>query len=109
MTDLKDLIEYCSDLCSELTRVNNAVFNKTAVNDYDFSFWFQENKICEVKIYYAGCRNCSIFTFSYSDEPCIYLNHEEIERQDFVLGGKAMRIMQTILDELINLNREDEQ
>ena len=105
MIDYEFIIELCQKLCLELTRVNNETFGKEDENNFDFSLWFQDNKICEIKIYYTGFWDCSIFTFSYSCVPCIYLNHDEIQRQDFVLGGSVMEIMQYILEALKSLNK----
>lgn len=109
MIDYNKLIELCKQLCLELTKVNNEVFSKDDTNNYQFALIWQDNRVYRVKIYYSGYGEyCSIFTFSF-DEPCVFVNYKELEKEDFVFGGKAMRIMQTILDELINLNREDEQ
>lgn len=100
MTDYNKLIDYCKQLCLELTRVNNAVFEKDEVNAFDFGLMWQDNRVVEVKIYNTGCWDCSMFCFSYSDESCVYLNEEEIKRYDFVFGGESLGLMQKIFDEL---------
>lgn len=105
MIDYCKLINYCKQLCLELTRVNNEVFSKDDENNYEFSLIRQDNRVCEVKIYYSGYgEQCSIFTFSY-DELCVYVNEKELGKEDFVFGGKSLELMQKIFDELINLGR----
>lgn len=108
MSDLSNLIENCKKFCLELAIVNKETFNDKEY-DFDFSIWYQDNLPVEVKFYYQGCWDTSIFSFSYSAEPCVYMNTHEIATRDFVLGGNTMGYMQKIFDELIKLNKEFEQ